>query len=453
MSNLFINPESEGAVLAYLMQHGGEQLGTKVEEGFNNLIATSEGKEVLRIITVGGIIGESALEHLTKTAETIGSLERLQPIIASIVQNIAKMSDPVLEQELEKLRGCHRRRVSSEVGKALESGSMDASAAIKSLGAVAVSKNNTLIDAFSRSALPFPNLKSVGIPPRREIIGDWFKEQDLGFIYAPRGIGKTWLSLGLISAVAGKESFGPWRVHDRPQVLYVDGEMPVEDIHQRLESIGGVDDSVRVLNHETLFHHERKVLNLTDKEAQDALTRLCLRDGIGILVLDNLSSLFRGVSENDADAWEAVLPWLLDLRRHRVAVVIVAHAGRNGQMRGTSRREDHAFWVIKLEETPCSGLPRDGARFICRFTKDRNSKRDQPVTEWTFATGDDGKTSVTTKEADGLAVLVEWVKDGLTAATDIGKEMGLSTGQVSKMAKRAIEAGRLKKEGRGYAIP
>jgi hypothetical protein len=31
--------------------------------------------------------------------------------------------------------------------------------------------------------------------------------------------------------------------------------------------------------------------------------------------------------------------------------------------------------------------------------------------------------------------------------------MGVSKGTISKMAKRAIEAGRLRKEGRGYALP
>jgi DNA-binding MarR family transcriptional regulator len=35
----------------------------------------------------------------------------------------------------------------------------------------------------------------------------------------------------------------------------------------------------------------------------------------------------------------------------------------------------------------------------------------------------------------------------------IAEEMCISKGQVSKMAKKAIEAGRLIKSGRGYGIP
>jgi predicted transcriptional regulator len=44
------------------------------------------------------------------------------------------------------------------------------------------------------------------------------------------------------------------------------------------------------------------------------------------------------------------------------------------------------------------------------------------------------------------------IEDGLTRATDIAEEMGFSTGQVSKLAKKAIEAGWLAKDGRDYKL-
>jgi len=89
-------------------------------------------------------------------------------------------------------------------------------------------------------------------------------------------------------------------------------------------------------------------LNLTNPAVQAALLENCRQREIEILLLDNLSCLFTGLKENDADAWEVVLPWLLELRRNRIAVVFIAHAGRNGFMRGTSRREDAAFWIMQL---------------------------------------------------------------------------------------------------------
>ena len=62
------------------------------------------------------------------------------------------------------------------------------------------------------------------------------------------------------------------------------------------------------LQHEALFHLTGKVLNLTNPTAQAVILEKCQRNGIEILFLDNLSCLFSGIKENDADAWERVLP-------------------------------------------------------------------------------------------------------------------------------------------------
>ena len=174
-------------------------------------------------------------------------------------------------------------------------------------------------------------------------------------------------------------------------MLYVDGEMPCESLHERIAGMGGVEN-LTVLNHEALFHLGGEVLNLGDATVQDELTTRLLEDGVKVVFLDNLSCLFSGVKENDADSWENVLSWLLTLRRHRIAVVVVHHSGRNKEMRGTSRREDAAFWVIRLETVSAEG--KEGACFVSRFTKERNSGKEQPAIEWTFRTASDGRVAI-----------------------------------------------------------
>lgn len=315
-------------------------------------------------------------------------------------------------------------------------------------------KKAAIYDAFQLSTIPCTKLKNIGIPPRRKIVGDWFCESDLGFVFAPRGLGKTWFALGLAVSIVAKETFGPWKIHDHPSVLYVDGEMPCESLAARIAGLGG-DDSLHVLNHEGLFHKAGGVLNLTDPDAQDAITKMCLEKGIQVMVLDNLSCLFSGIKENDNDAWEAVLPWLLSLRRNRISVLIVAHSGRSGQnMRGASRREDAAFFIVRLDDVPEAGCQqKEGASFVSRFTKNRNSKVEEVPIQWTFLSDDEEKIHILHKEADGLSILIEWVMNGLDSASDIADEMGISKGQVSKMANRAINAGLLIKNGRKYAIP
>jgi hypothetical protein len=165
-----------------------------------------------------------------------------------------------------------------------------------------------------------------------------------------------------------------------------------------------------------------------------------------VLILDNLSCLFSGLKENDADGWENVLPWLLELRRRRVAIVFVAHAGRNGFMRGTSRREDAAFWILQLIPSEKSEEEAGGARFVARFDKNRNAiGEDCPPVELTFRRGENGAAEVLWEVVGGLEKLRFWIEKGFTSATDIAREMEVTVSRVSALAKIAMKQGWLGK--------
>lgn len=313
-------------------------------------------------------------------------------------------------------------------------------------------KKTTMLDAIRMATRDMAGLEALGLPPRNPVLGDWLREGDLGFIYAPRGLGKTWLSLAISTAVANGRRLGPWQAHGVWPVTYVDGEMAVDDMQKRMAGMEATP-TFKTLNHEALFHLSGRVVNIAEPETQQALTDYCLETGQRVLILDNLSCLASGMAENDADAWEAVLGWLLTLRRHRVAVILVHHAGRNGEMRGTSKREDSAFWVLRLDavDEDKAGNEKQ-ARFISRFTKERNSGKPQAPLEWTFQTGPDGLTRIGHKEADKLALFRQWLDAGLNTAGDIATEMGVSKGTVSKMAKAAQQAGWLASDGRKYTL-
>ena len=123
-------------------------------------------------------------------------------------------------------------------------------------------------------------------------------------------------------------------------------------------------------------------------------------------------------------------------------------------MRGTSRREDHAFWVLQLTEAEDACEIQNGARFVCRFVKNRNSTEQEcPPLEWHFRKAkDETRARVSWKRLSTLEVFRHWIEDGLTSATDIAEEMDLSKGQVSKLAKQAKAAGWLKMSGRKLAV-
>jgi hypothetical protein len=89
--------------------------------------------------------------------------------------------------------------------------------------------------------------------------------------------------------------------------------------------------------------------------------------------------------------------------------------------------------------------------FISRFTKDRNSYREQAALEWKF-TSVNGSVEVATQAASSLDVFRQWLEDGLTSAEDIAREMHVTKGTVSKLARKAMDQGWLKKNGREYAF-
>jgi putative DNA primase/helicase len=314
------------------------------------------------------------------------------------------------------------------------------------------------LQRFNKAASSPSGLGAISVPPCQPIIGNWFKQGDLGFIHGPRGLGKTWLAMVLARKCAEGSNFGglpEWHIHAARRVMYVDGEMSMDGIRERdLALAAASTQNIIYLQHEALFHLTGAVLNLTEQDAQAALLEKCRQDKIDILLLDNLSCLFSGMRENDADAWERVLPWLLDLRRNRIAVIFIAHWGRNGLMRGTSRREDAAFWIINLGELKEAGEDRRGAKFISRFVKNRHSSDAEcPALEWRFLRPpNDPKAYVTWKRINARDEFRRCIEEGLVVASDIAQEMGVSRGQVSKLAAKAVKEGWLKRKGREYSI-
>jgi AAA domain-containing protein/CHC2-type zinc finger protein len=239
------------------------------------------------------------------------------------------------------------------------------------------------IDALNESVVTSLELRDLELVPRKKLLGEWFCEGDLGFIFAFRGVGKTWLALAIAQALSTGGTLGDWKAHQKVRVLYVDGEMPADLMRSRCQGLEAINDHLQFLNHEILFDRTGKALNITNPEVQEAITKRCLTSGVKVVIVDNLSTLATGMKENEADSWELVNNWLLDLRRRKIAVVIVHHAGRSGEMRGTSKREDNVFWIVALDDVKGRADDKRGARFISRFTKpSRNTQEEVPAYAW-----------------------------------------------------------------------
>ena len=98
-------------------------------------------------------------------------------------------------------------------------------------------------------------------------------EKSLTMLYAPRGIGKSWLGHAIGVAVASGGSLLKWQAPAPRRVLVADGEMPSADLQARLNSILhglGVDvpnDKLRIL----AADNSEVGINLGSIEGQQAL--------------------------------------------------------------------------------------------------------------------------------------------------------------------------------------
>ena len=217
----------------------------------------------------------------------------------------------------------------------------------------------------------FNDFLELDVPPREMLLNPILPERSLSMLYAPRGVGKTLLSLSIGLAVAGGMPLLRWSAPRQKRVLYVDGEMPLISLQERLRAIstgfGAVipNDGFRIL----AADHTEHGLSIGSDEGQRAIDPLL--GGVDLVIFDNLSTLCMNGSESASDAWVPMQNWLLKLRRQGIAVLLVHHAGTNGRQRGTSRREDALDTVIALRR-PEDYSPEQGARFEVNFEKLRN---------------------------------------------------------------------------------
>jgi hypothetical protein len=288
-------------------------------------------------------------------------------------------------------------------------------------------------------------LESMQVPKRTRLLDRWLCAADLGYIFAPRGVGKTWLAMALPSAISQGKNLGQWQAGERAcSVLYVDGEMPLELTQARSRALSLGAGTLSYLHHETVFDLLQASLNIALPDHRNALTALIVDKGFECLILDNLSALAAGVDENKGDQYEPIGQWLLELRRRKITVIVIHHAGRNGLMRGHSKREDACSWILELRDAKNDG--EQGAKFISHFAKpSRNSGDSMPDLLWHFTTDASGNASILCEQAQTTEYeqFIQHVCDGVEKRADIAEMMGKHKGTISKWAAKALRDGRI----------
>jgi putative DNA primase/helicase len=274
------------------------------------------------------------------------------------------------------------------------------------------------------------------------ILNPWLHTQDLCMVFAARGIGKTHFALAVAFAVATGGTFAKWSAPKPRKVLYLDGELPGGVMQQRLlmhcPDTEPEPGYLRIFTPD-LLPEGRLMPDVSTLEGQAAIDHM-IQDA-EVVFVDNLSCWARSGRENEAESWLPIADWILSLRRRGIAVILIHHAGKGGQQRGTSKREDLLDVVISLSR-PKDYDPTQGAVFVSEFTKSRGLTGDavEGLELQLGGTEDRATWSYRTVESSTYDRVVALAKEGLNQS-EIANELELNKSNVSRHLRKARELG------------
>lgn len=278
----------------------------------------------------------------------------------------------------------------------------------------------------------------LDIPPRRNLLSPILAEKSINMLFGPRGCGKTQLGVGMAVAVATGTRFLRWEAETPRRVLYIDGEMPGAALIERFKAAtAGVANFRLAEINLSILASDLRPDGLPDLSTAEGQARFapCL-EGFDLIIVDNISTLCRTGKENEADSWSALQGWALGQRRAGGSVLFLHHAGKGGDQRGTSRREDIMDTVIKLSR-PADYKATEGARMIVEFTKARGLMgNDAEAFEAQLKDDTWAERSASNARDEGIVALH---MEGMSQR-DIAKDVGTSLGTVNRVIK-AYKAG------------
>lgn len=304
-----------------------------------------------------------------------------------------------------------------------------------------------------RSLVPYlmsaNQLLKADIPEKKFLVSSFIPVSSLGMVFAPRGIGKSWFAFGLAKAIVTKaETFLGWQIHETGDVLFVDGEMSLVDLKERTQLLFGAQGSNKfhIMPSEQLYQNGCPICLDMPPEHEAILQLLEHMEGVGkrprLIILDNLSTLRRGVNENDNSETEQLLSFLIKLRHMGYAVLIVHHTNKAGQQRGASIMEVPMDYIVRLAP-PDRGeaLFTSGACFNVQFDKVRNKEPKNRDFTCELIEREDGTVNFVVSnalsEVPHEMVLLRAIVECETKATVrlFASRLGLSNGKIDKLLK------------------
>jgi DnaB-like helicase N terminal domain/AAA domain len=280
-------------------------------------------------------------------------LGNMTPLIASLADEMPRVSNVAYHAQIVR----EKARLRAIIETAYQVGQDARDPLVKSEDLI------TNLDTFTKRIVSGPSKKklvatdlveviSMDVSPIDHVLYPILPVKGIGMLYASRGVGKTYVSLAISYAIAvGLPKIFLWDIPMRRRVVYVDGEMDVETLQERLREIavGNKASGIPEKNYFRLITPDLQknfMPKINTKEGQLAIEEH-LQPG-DVLWADNLASLCPVSQEDETGDWIMVQEWLLSLRRGGITTMFDHHAGKSGTQRGSSIKEDVLNVVINL---------------------------------------------------------------------------------------------------------
>jgi hypothetical protein len=211
----------------------------------------------------------------------------------------------------------------------------------------------------------FRDLLTMELPPLNYLFEPLLTEGGTGEIWGWRGTGKSFLTTEMAMGIAlGKPMLFPntecgggnWPISRAYRVLYVYGEMHASQIKERAIQIANGHGS-DLPPHEGFGLLSKDFQKNWRPRIKEPGNRKYIEDrvfggGYEVLILDNLSTLWPTAQDGEGERTAVLADWFADLNQRAVSVIYLHHAGKGGDQRGGSEKEDMLDFVISLKNPP-----------------------------------------------------------------------------------------------------
>lgn len=213
-------------------------------------------------------------------------------------------------------------------------------------------------------------------PTRPSLCGPWLKAGELCLLFAPRGIGKTFLALELAHAIASGRDFLKWPIPTPRSVVLFDGEMGQRLLASRLGVIDLCSSApcLGKMLHIASYEHfpEERMPNLADPNEQ--LVYNTVIGNAELIIIDNLLTCSNPVNKWDDDlaVWKRIHQWALYHKNKGRTILFIHHASKAGTQYGTVHKENTVDTVVSIRKSRTNPDDLKGLEVEWHFEKSRN---------------------------------------------------------------------------------